>query len=1506
MLLLLLLLFVSQASIDLYASGRFATHILLLLLLFFFFFLVDMLSFFRGVKQRHVRAKSKPASSPAGEEEAPCRSRSSNRRHSGTVSPAAASEGPNGQTQQTQRTSASTRVSQQQQQQLLSSTPRLSLIGARVRRTSQRAVHLSNDEAFTHYLRRASRTSEERRPANRQTRPSPVKELSSSVDNDCSSRSRSSSDDAAVHVQEAADKKREEERSVDRRTESSPARHTRSSQRAATTRTTPTRSLPSKAGAVAFSSSSSESESEYGQGEWHGSSRRVVAAPPLIDARKVFKISPDRTQDAKQELRVSPSPRQFRTSPSPLEEAENAWTFPDASAHVTSHRLQRHTHIHQPHYKSSPAPSPVGTRRLHTAWTSYLQQHGQSSMYGHDDHDDSGNDGSGACRHGGHRRTPSQQWLSVQGEMSGALVVQPDEGILASSNNNNNNNSHGTAHDASSAAMVALKARLQDSEKEVLLLRASLLMTYTLLATGGEKKKAQRLAGSAAARRWERSVGSYAGWTQAAEQRTATTSDEKDRRATSPFFSTRVATPWPGLEARLADAVFKAAQQLAGVSSPINGGSAQRRSPAVGPEGHETTSAATSLLASPPPRLLLRETPSHDMRGLPSLWYPPHLSDAIAPVTGVLSVWFSGGENGDDDDEESDDNRTSHESSAEEEEDVDVSDANTRGSATRERNTHRRSRSGLLSVFSRSNSAARSRSSQRSSARKRQRRVASSSSASPSSAEMRGAWRRCFVVADDHGVLLYPSEDDYADFASERLLLALPYASLAYLIPDFVDAAAAANGAGSGDGGKRGTGGCVDAAVTSTLAAVHVATITTVGAHLCQRRVDDVAPYVYFGFVRRQTPAVEQRVAAAAASAGANVVDVLRQRETPFLRFAPWRVSTVSPHNGKRSRASSSRRHASQRLHPPLVFRTQSRLAHAEWVHYFAYKFNRHLYGLLFPTTCAAMAEVGLRNAAAQTDVSGAKVGMSSFAPERQEKRNDMQQQQQGPAEQAGSDDDGQHRHSRRHRSHRRHRLHQGNRDTDNIDASEDVRSDRSTRHRRRGRNSSNSSSVDGDKDDGAPANDVSLTESPTRLSAPPSPPDVTNQFSRALQHTIADKKDENEAQKGDAASLQDREALMQLVRELRRTLEQRDRQLQGLEDEQTALTKTLRQREHQVQELQLDQRRLRDELHDAASRQERQHGVAESQRDEPHRLHAAADAVQTTPATAAGQQRDDDELAQTIREIEAGHRRESTFLRDQLEDLQRRYRADQAAWRAEQQTLETRCRMAEVEAQNLRKSASHQIRSLADQVVRDLDDFHDEVKHGAERCMSSMLPHSQHGSTTRQLRAPPHLYDSDASTPPRSPRTTTTTVVAAPAHAIASLLLSYDDRNGHLVDGELTVVESAARLLYSGPTANQRGRRWELRHHDTDALLRIQLELLSRASGDPHTPSHAPPAAILQGRSLLSPPPAETRRRSAMHTPLSAVLRAVNVAPRDTRASRLRQAAVERQIQEREALDNA
>lgn len=468
-------------------------------------------------------------------------------------------------------------------------------------------------------------------------------------------------------------------------------------------------------------------------------------------------------------------------------------------------------------------------------------------------------------------------------------------------------------------------------EKEALLLRCSLLMTYTLLAAAAVDGRDGGCVGTKTERPRQHVARRYAEWTTEAEQRAhgpasvqAGESDEKGRecrrrcqRFTAPYL--RGPTPWPALEARLAEAVQAAAEELAFDSD-----------------------AATAPQTLPPPQLLLlRESPPYDVVGLPSVWYPPDRSDDNdSPLSGTLWVWFSGDDGGHSEDGVAGAYLSSSDEGGR---DGGGSGAKRRSlsedGTARRRHERRKSEGPSSALRFPHNSLV-------------ERRLPQTLAPS-----FRGSWRRCFVVPDDSGVCVYPTERDYADFASETLLMTVPYVSLAYLVPDFAAAAAAAAAAfddvsaeqeearwSSSSYAKpsnRPRRGGYPLRRHGSPEAVHVATLAAVTAQL----VTDTT-YTYFGFLHCQRGSVARRAAGmtkASSTAPHNAFDQEQVDAHPF-RFAPWRVS-----------GDSGKRYA-HRPRAPLLLRTQPRAAHATWVHFFAAKFNRHLYELLFPTLSAATA----------------------------------------------------------------------------------------------------------------------------------------------------------------------------------------------------------------------------------------------------------------------------------------------------------------------------------------------------------------------------------------------------------------------------------------------------------------------------------------------------------------------------------------------------------------------
>ncbi|TPP53137.1 hypothetical protein CGC20_30165 [Leishmania donovani] len=1069
-------------------------------------------------------------------------------------------------------------------------------------------------------------------------------------------------------------------------------------------------------------------------------------------------------------------------------------------------------------------------------------------------------------------------------------------------------------------------------EKEVLLLRYSLLITYALLAATAVNGHDGGCVGAMAERPWQHVARHYAKWTTETAQRAhgragaqAGESDEQSRerrrrhrRFTAPHL--RGPTPWPALEARLAAAVQAAAEELL-----FDG------------------DAATAPQALPPPRLLLRESPPHDVVGLPSVWYPPHRSDENdGPLSGRLWVWFSGDDGGHSEDGVAGVSLSSSDEGVKCSGDSGAKRRSLSEDSTAWRRHERRKGEGLSSAlrFSRSSIVE----------RRRPQALAPS---------FRGAWRRCFVVADDSGVCVYPTERDYADFASESLLMAVPYASLAYLIPDFAAAAAAvavddvsaeqeetgwSGSSHSRPSNRPGRGG-YPLQRHGSLEAVHVSTIEAVTAQL----VTD-ATYTYFGFLHCQRDGVARRAAGmteAFSTALQNAFDQ-EQGDARPLGFAPWRVS-----------GDSGQRYA-HRPHAPLLLRTQSRAAHAEWVHFFAVKFNRHLYRLLFPTSSAAA-------------VPKPPLTLSASSTQRQQHVYD------GAASPSASS---------HHRSYRLPHADEALEGKDRDDAQDEVGTGTCALHRLS--NSSSSSIQVGDSCDyGTPAAaTVERAAAEARREVRGASLKNTNEAREAFSSRPSTTATPRRDWPSGAC-----EPWWETTAALRYSVAQRDQQLQGQERKMADMAEALRQHAQRVHSLEENQDSLRTALRDARDRLANVSAAEGGQQWEgraeasskyhihlrhlppsvttPRKRHMINPGAFDQPRSprAPGPTRPDPQHQEQQCELES--------LQAQLEELQRRYTEDAVSWRAERAALESRCLASEEKLEHLRSGTSRPSRSPAHQVVHEMGNDDHEIRRGTEGCVdavsSGQMLSSALAAAENNASAAVHVSRSASKCRRNGGAVPPITVASAPDNAFASLLLTFEPSRGRAgahagacVDGALIVDEASARLLFSGPTANQRGRRWELRHRDTDALLRIQLELLSRAPGDarattgstsrrrsqaasassaptaktrassssahsrpghttPRRPTGAAAGALLPSSS--SPPPAWSvhaydQRSSHHYSPLpvsaaaascstastqprahmSSLLQTVNMMPRHTRASLLRQAAVEQKIQVREA----
>ncbi|ESL09849.1 hypothetical protein TRSC58_02426 [Trypanosoma rangeli SC58] len=216
-----------------------------------------------------------------------------------------------------------------------------------------------------------------------------------------------------------------------------------------------------------------------------------------------------------------------------------------------------------------------------------------------------------------------------------------------------------------------------------------------------------------------------------------------------------------------------------------------------------------------------------------------------------------------------------------------------------------------------------------------------------------GSWRTYFVVADDRGLTVYRSEEDYRQHAFQRALLLVPFRDMEYFVPSFRDVSAAGEnlsdvagvpGAAHARGWVTNSGGGLFFSPShmerrpkeeSTLTHGRIGAVEGRkgnAAHSSEaadlRKSNDRASL----YMRRKQPGQYNQLMTRIA------MEYAGDTEHAYFGFIPKQPSTQV---------------CGKAVNPPILFRTQSTQEHVEWAHYFAQCFNRKLYREMFPTAVA-------------------------------------------------------------------------------------------------------------------------------------------------------------------------------------------------------------------------------------------------------------------------------------------------------------------------------------------------------------------------------------------------------------------------------------------------------------------------------------------------------------------------------------------------------------------------
>ncbi|RNF06373.1 hypothetical protein TraAM80_03946 [Trypanosoma rangeli] len=216
-----------------------------------------------------------------------------------------------------------------------------------------------------------------------------------------------------------------------------------------------------------------------------------------------------------------------------------------------------------------------------------------------------------------------------------------------------------------------------------------------------------------------------------------------------------------------------------------------------------------------------------------------------------------------------------------------------------------------------------------------------------------GSWRTYFVVADDRGLTVYRSEEDYRQHAFQRALLLVPFRDMEYFVPSFRDVPAADEK-------------LCDVAVKS--GAAHAwGRVTESGGGLfssplhMERRPKEESALMHgrIGAVEKHKGDAVHLSEAAALQEGDSRASLYMRHKQPD-RYDQLMTRIAIEYAGDTEHAyfgfipkQPSTQACGKAVNPPILFRTRSTQEHVEWAHYFAQCFNRKLYREMFPTAVA-------------------------------------------------------------------------------------------------------------------------------------------------------------------------------------------------------------------------------------------------------------------------------------------------------------------------------------------------------------------------------------------------------------------------------------------------------------------------------------------------------------------------------------------------------------------------
>ncbi|EAN90423.1 hypothetical protein C3747_330g27 [Trypanosoma cruzi] len=704
------------------------------------------------------------------------------------------------------------------------------------------------------------------------------------------------------------------------------------------------------------------------------------------------------------------------------------------------------------------------------------------------------------------------------------------------------------------------------------------------------------------------------------------------------------------------------------------------------------------------------------------------------------------------------------------------------------------------------------------------------------------SWRTYFVVADDRGLSVYRSEEDYKRHAFQRTLLVVPFRDMEYFVPSFRDVSVggedllqAAEALGPARTRQQESGS------------------SKFFSSLINRRKKLKAETT---MKNKKTGGIEAGETEDTSDAVNSQEDEGReslnvQRKRPD-RYDELMACIAMQHAGDTSHAyfgfipkQPNTQSGGKVVNPPVLFRTQSTQEHMEWAHYFAQCFNRKLYREMFPTALAETYAGSLSRETQTVFDTTDTAALEGHDVNEWEKREPMVASKEVMAMVQSVEAAAQ------------TTPREKNDEATNTEEEQDV------------------------------AGLSCIVTPPPPPTSPPRRSVIGTQEASGSVYESVEEEGESDIKSNAMATMES--ALTgevgkdvpwkELVTELRRLLDTKNTERQELQEECEELRLRVRQLMRELQQLKDDRESLLKELeevhvmYDAAARRvEEAERSFQSAQEAAHTAEAAKQEAVTREeeqAARANKLREEIECMQHEQEILTA---EILALKDgyseglrclakkALGDIDQlhavctagEYLSALRGGHCDPPRKEDGWLCAERREGNTSRVGSN------DHIMSPQQQGPSQPPHAPPPATSLHQP-LFHPHRKKQQCDPMHVRSApeNPNVPQHASAAKKTSDNSAPADAgegflgIAMLLISFMPQH-MAIDGCFTVDESQARLLRSGPSPTQRGREWVILHHDTNAVFSVTAELRTEKEPRHNEPSKSPQRSVLSRRARL------------------------------------------------------